>query len=159
MNFEALGNLGDFIGGFGVIATLLYLAVQIRSNTKEVRSASLDSTRNSYLESQRSLWRDPELVRVWFSGMAGEDLSESDGRRFTLMLISVAREWEIAYHKSRGGTLDSASWAGIGEEFARTFATPGAQQYWKRIRFGFTPEFVSFAERSAQDAVPIKTGV
>ena len=159
MNFEALGNLGDFIGGIGVIATLLYLAVQIRTNTQEVRSASLDSTRNSYLESQRSLWRDPELVRIWFSGLSGEELSDLDGRRFSLMLISVAREWETAFHKSRGGTLDSASWAGMAEEFARTFATPGVQHYWKRIRFGFSPDFVSFAERAARDTVPIETSI
>ena len=30
---EALGNLGDFVGGVAVIVTLLYLASQIRQNT------------------------------------------------------------------------------------------------------------------------------
>jgi len=40
MNWEALGAIGDLIGGVAVIATLIYLAVQIRQNTK-----SLDETR------------------------------------------------------------------------------------------------------------------
>ena len=31
---EALGNIGDFIGGIGVVITLAYLAVQIRHNTR-----------------------------------------------------------------------------------------------------------------------------
>jgi len=30
MTIETLGNLGDFVGGLAVIASLLYLAVQIR---------------------------------------------------------------------------------------------------------------------------------
>ncbi len=29
---EALGNIGDFVGGIGVVVTLLYLAVQIRAS-------------------------------------------------------------------------------------------------------------------------------
>jgi hypothetical protein len=27
---EDLGNLGDFLGGIGVVVTLLYLAIQVR---------------------------------------------------------------------------------------------------------------------------------
>ena len=40
MDLEALGNLGDFIGGLAVIVTFLYLAAQIRQNTESVRAAS-----------------------------------------------------------------------------------------------------------------------
>ena len=37
---ESLGNLGDFIGGIGVIITLIYLATQVRQNTAALRAAS-----------------------------------------------------------------------------------------------------------------------
>ena len=47
MTLEELGNLGDFLGGIGVIVTLVYLAVQIRSNTQTVRVASLEAVVNS----------------------------------------------------------------------------------------------------------------
>ena len=38
---ENLGNIGDFIGGVGVFATLIYLATQIRQNTRSLRLASI----------------------------------------------------------------------------------------------------------------------
>lgn len=38
---DALGNIGDFVGGIGVIVTLAYLAVQIRHNTRVARAATL----------------------------------------------------------------------------------------------------------------------
>ncbi len=38
---ENLGNIGDFIGGVGVFATLVYLATQIRQNTNSHRTASI----------------------------------------------------------------------------------------------------------------------
>ena len=37
---EALGNLGDFIGGIAVVVTLLYLALQVRHNTRAMQTAS-----------------------------------------------------------------------------------------------------------------------
>lgn len=40
MNLETLGSIGDLIGGIGVVASLIYLGVQIRQNTKALRSSS-----------------------------------------------------------------------------------------------------------------------
>ena len=40
MNWEAIGAVGEVLGALGVIATLSYLAVQIRQNTRTVRSAT-----------------------------------------------------------------------------------------------------------------------
>jgi len=38
MTLSQLGDLGDFLGGIGVIVTLVYLAVQIRHDTQAVRA-------------------------------------------------------------------------------------------------------------------------
>ena len=40
MNWEAIGAIGEILGAAGVIATLAYLAVQIRQNTKMARAAT-----------------------------------------------------------------------------------------------------------------------
>jgi hypothetical protein len=55
LTLSDLGNLGEFLGGIGVIVTLAYLAIQIRRNTQEVRSASLDAVAASHFEFQRSV--------------------------------------------------------------------------------------------------------
>ena len=38
---ELLGNYGEFVGAIAVVATLVYLSVQIRANTKSTRSQTL----------------------------------------------------------------------------------------------------------------------
>ncbi|MCX2976228.1 hypothetical protein [Candidatus Marimicrobium litorale] len=38
MTLENVSQLGEFIGGFGVIFTLIYLAIQVRSNTGSQRA-------------------------------------------------------------------------------------------------------------------------
>ena len=38
---ELLGNYGEFVGAIAVVATLAYLSIQIRANTKSTRSQTL----------------------------------------------------------------------------------------------------------------------
>ena len=152
MTLSDLGNVGDFVGGIGVIITLAYLAIQIRRNTQEVRSASLDTVTASHLEFHRTVWGDSALNKVWFDGMFGKvKLSEDDGRRFLFMVISCARHWERAYHRVRGGTLDSTSWSGIHTELSEGFSFPGTQNYWKRIQYMFPNDFVHFVDHAIRD--------
>jgi hypothetical protein len=151
LTLSDLGNLGDFLGGVGVIVTLVYLAAQIRRNTQEVRSASLDTVAASHFEFQRSVWSDPVANKIWFDGMFGVEFPEDEGRRFLFMVISAARLWERAYNKALGGTLDSSSWSGIHQELASVFSYPGTREYWKRVQYMFPPDFVDFAEKAARE--------
>ena len=43
MNWDALGAIGEIVGAVGVIATLAYLAVQVRQNTGAIRGATLNA--------------------------------------------------------------------------------------------------------------------
>ena len=150
MTLSDLGDLGDFLGGLGVIVTLAYLAVQIRRNTQEVRSASLDAVAASHMEFQRSVWGDPVISKLWFDGMSGVALPEDEGRQFLLMVITCARHWERAYHRARGGTLRSTSWSGIHDELTGVFSSPGVRPYWKSIQYMFSADFVDFAENAVR---------
>ena len=38
MTLADLGNLGEFVGALGVVAALVYLAFQIRQNTRQLRN-------------------------------------------------------------------------------------------------------------------------
>ena len=40
MTLEDLGNIGEFVGAVAVVVSLLYLAVQIRQNSRLLRSAA-----------------------------------------------------------------------------------------------------------------------
>ena len=44
MNWEAVGALAELLGAFGVIASLIYLASQIRQNTNAVRGSAHESS-------------------------------------------------------------------------------------------------------------------
>lgn len=156
MTLSDLGDLGDFLGGVGVIVTLVYLAIQIRRNTYAVRSASLDSAYAAHMEFQRTVWSDSELNKLWFDGLLGKkELSDTERERFLFMVISCARLWEGAYFKVTEGSLESKAWVGLNEELAGVFAFPGVQPYWTDIVRGMcAKEFVEFVESAVRERAP-----
>jgi hypothetical protein len=116
---EALGNIGDFIGGIGVVVTLLYLVMQIRQNTRQIDhnselvrgSAELDTAR-LMADWHGTVADSPELVRIWGAHMAGgaEALTAEDRARLVWLIAQYFTIVEGLYHQHLRGFLSLDSW-------------------------------------------------
>jgi hypothetical protein len=65
---DALGNLGDFIGGIAVIVTLIYLATQVRLHTAALRTASRQDISAGY-RAQNDHLIDPQVSEAYSVGL------------------------------------------------------------------------------------------
>ncbi len=149
VTLEDLGNIGDFLGGIGVIVTLAYLALQIRSNTQTVRAASLEAVVNSHSQFLDCLASDEQISRIWFAGLwGGAELPPEEGQRLLLLLFSALRRWESAFYNVRTGTIEHSSWEGLNTEYADVFASAGAVNLWPRLSLALSSEFLPFAEEA-----------
>ena len=87
---DMLGNLGDFIGGIAVVVTLIYLAHQVRQNTKSTQSPSYQAIVSSMSAFSRELAYEPERSEIFTKGlMHPETLDEPDQIRFSLLMTSL----------------------------------------------------------------------
>jgi hypothetical protein len=78
MNWDAIGAIGDFVGGIGVIVTLGYLAIQIRQNTRAQRYETHVRSRTLVAEFQK-LQANPASADLWLRGMRDpNELSEEE---------------------------------------------------------------------------------
>ena len=68
MTINELGSLGEIIGAVATISTLLYLALQIRSNTLPTRRQALDDTIERLARWSTRLVDSPDLLRTWIDG-------------------------------------------------------------------------------------------
>ena len=97
MNIETLGNIGDFIGGLAVIVSLIYLAQQIRQNTRMLRASALSSTTDTYVAFNHLLGSDPLAARVFQVGLEDLALSESEQRQFLNLMRAALISYEHVY--------------------------------------------------------------
>ena len=69
MNWDALGAIGEIVGAVAVIATLLYLAIQIREARLLTKSTSLQNAVSSFNELNVVMGSDPKTVDLITRGV------------------------------------------------------------------------------------------
>ena len=121
MTIMELGAIGEFLGAIGVIATLIYLAVQIRQNTRameEGRRLALAQTyqmRSDALQEMLVSAASSEigaiLVRLTGAGYpedvtALERLSDEERGRFRQWQIAQQTHWDNMHFQYQQGFLD-----------------------------------------------------
>lgn len=147
MTLEQLANLGEFISAIAVIASLIYLAVQIRQNTKSVRSATLLS--NTEIWSNLLLkMADTENIRAYMYGMSGnEDIRPKEFAQFLLQCRVLFVSFENQYYQFCNGALDEETYKGYERSICiEIFAYRGFRMYWSLYRENFSPVFVNHVD-------------
>ena len=106
MNWDAIGAVAELLGAIGVIASLVYLAGQIRDsreqmsqNTRAVRAGAYQQFQEQLQTTMVRVLSVPSLEGVVFRGMADpETLSEEEAGRFAWWLIGVFMVYENAHY-------------------------------------------------------------
>ncbi|MEM7502908.1 MAG: hypothetical protein AAF417_12725 [Pseudomonadota bacterium] len=121
MTIIELGAIGEFVGAIGVIVTLIYLAVQIRQNTRameEGRRLALAQTyqmRSDALQDMLVRAASSEvgaiLVRLTSAGYpenvgALDALSAEERGRFRQWQIAQQTHWDNMHYQYQQGFLD-----------------------------------------------------
>ena len=156
MNWEAIGAIGELLGAVGVIATLGYLAFQIRQNTQQLaqnelssRASALNASANALRENRRSVYESSEVTEFWINGMEHPDgLSESDSYRFRLLMQNaIDGIWDIHSQTMVTG-LSPETWNTQGVAVVeRLVASPGGRRIWAQFRKNYTNEFRDEVDR------------
>lgn len=140
MNIIELGAVGELVGGVAVIATLIYLTIQIRQNTRAMRSTTHQAVVDSVLRTVESISDNADLADlVARSATPDANFSASEqirfdalaNRRFTvyesifLQRSEIAQEmwegWDAGYREVVSNPAMVKFWAGAKPKYHRTF--------------------------------------
>jgi len=68
---QILGNLGEFVGAFAVVATLIYLAIQVRHSAKLLEINNEASKENARFARAAAIDRHSDVVSRWRGRLIG----------------------------------------------------------------------------------------
>ena len=151
MNWDAIGAIAETLGAVGVIASLVYLATQIRDGQRALRAGSYQQLFQSQEELISRGSNGPGLQQAVRLGMADFDqLSEEDAHQFNMWITPVLLGFENTYYQYRAGMLDEDRWKLRLSHLALGFIKqPGIISWWNyhpdRIEV-FGAEFVALVE-------------
>ena len=137
MNLEELANFGDFIAAVAVVASLIYLAVQIRHANALAKADAYRNILQDFQSHNRQLIENPELHRIIRSGVyAQEPLNETEQELLGLFLMQMFWAMNSAYHSS---WLDPGLFEFIKARIDVYMSNPVIREWWDRQR-GTQPE-------------------
>jgi len=146
MSWEAIGALGELVGAVAVVATLLYLAAQIRQNNASQRvAAKLEMTRQ-FAEFIDFLVLNPELESIHDRGVAGEMLTAAEKTTFGRMMAKATWYMAAMHFQYRIQNLGDGDWEEFRSLIAYYCSMPGFQTFWKTRERAHGPEFLEYID-------------
>ena len=110
MTLDYYANVAEIIGVIVVIATLIFLALQIRQNTKALRSTTIQEVMQTEIALMSLI---VENAGVWEKILTGAPLADGEETRKAIVLFNVYMvETESRFHQYRSGFLDAQPWEG-----------------------------------------------
>lgn len=158
MNWQALQALGDLTGAVGVIVSLLYVAAQIRQNTKTMQSAANQDLLTSFRGISEYSTLSPFGARLWYATLRGDWDSmtaeeQAAGRNF---MIAGFRVWDHAYMQHKAGLLGDDAWNGWAYQIRLTSALKGFRDVWPNLRPMLSPPFARWVDDLGDDATQVR---
>ena len=87
MNWDAIAAVAEAVGAAGVIATLGYLAIQIRRSNLLATTESIRYAQTASNPTILAIAQDPDLARVFREGLRDRDSLSADERvRFDMVM-------------------------------------------------------------------------
>lgn len=156
MNWEALGAMGEVVGAAGVIVSLLYLASQVKGNSRQLRHASAQAVLDKLNGLIGHLAFTAGAGDVWTRGLSGLDALEDDEElvRFSSMLLQAFWAYEEVLQYRAAGLVEDWAWLHATAPVQHFMRTPGFQEWWQHRRDWFGADF----QRHVDATMPQVTG-
>ena len=130
MTIQDLGSIGELVAAIATVATLIYLALQIKQNTSTVATSTYDSVMNGYNEINLTIASDPELARILDAGLSDPDsLSENEQTRFILLLRTASNHYLKLLRLKEKRAFPATEWELYAREMAQIYRTPGGLRF------------------------------
>lgn len=150
MNWEAIGAVGSILGAIAVLATLIYLSIQIAQTQRIAKLQASQNLNEMFNQSFALVATSPELSRLVHRLECGEAIPDGDFVQVRAYLQTQLTAWENAHiHATERLYLETAEFERGLREFLRM---PGVVRAWKFHRSCATENFVRLVDKLISEA-------
>jgi hypothetical protein len=140
MDLASLAAWGEFIGGVGgviaalaVVASLVFVGVQIRSSLRQANADSYSTVTALWTNFTNAVAASDEAWEIFYTGIRDyESLSNKDRARFNFLIgMYFGIQDTILVHQELGVWKNSETYQRALDESYRLFMMPGVQAWWR----------------------------
>jgi hypothetical protein len=157
MTIQDWGAVGEIVGAIAVVASLIYLAIQIRQNTHQI-AHSIESMKLSAFERnieagnriRELIILHPGVADLALRGMSNfSSLPKPDKMRFDMLIRNMFSEMQGSLIRTLTLDSDPGGTAGISKTIDLLVKNPGVRDWLKHADPDWRNEFAELVSRRA----------
>lgn len=154
MNWDAISAIGDMIAAIAVVVSLIYLAIQVRQNTRQIsrsiKTAQLAAFERNVESGNRArefFLLNPELFDLYRKGWKSfQGLDAGEKTRFSLMLRNVFNQAQGGYIRHLSTEHDPSGLKGLEQVIDEIIRGRGVREFLDIVHPDWRPEFRAFVD-------------
>ncbi len=157
MSLEQASYLSQIIGALAVLASLVFIGLQIRQNTESQKVVAVSTLAGAIAAINVPAMQSPALGEALAKATRDWNSASREQRVLAhFFLFSYFKLGENAWYQHQKGVLEGTQWTGW-ETMLRAFYHAGGVQrgWWPRRRRAYSPEFQAYLASSQQ---PVDVG-
>ncbi len=131
-------GLRDVLSALAVVASLVFVGLEIRQNTAAQRSQTRQAISDTSVDFLLRIAENPEFERAWSGSWYyvedGPPLTAADSSRASLAMIGLIRHMENVYLQYQEGVFDQSVLNSYGFR-GGIFTGPQFREYWQQSEF------------------------
>ena len=156
MSLEQLAYLSQIAAGAAVVASLLFVGVQVRQFTDAMAAQTRQHVASSWFIIAQLV---SDNADAFGAGLTSEnagfaDLSPEDRLKFVSVIFALYKHYENIFLEYRAGRIDEATWAPWSTHMLIYFHQPGVQSWWAIRKHSFALAFQAYLEGSQKPDAP-----
>jgi hypothetical protein len=145
MSFEQISYLAQIVASVAVVASLIFVALQIKQNTRALQRNEHNSTMEQWTVIRQAIAQNREIAELMTAGLHGERaMDAADQLRLEQMLQENAWAAFHIWDRTQRGIFPKGTFeATAGALLDTLLRTPGGESWWRKAKhIGFHPGFV-----------------
>jgi hypothetical protein len=156
MTLEGIYYVSQIVAVIAIFASLVFVGVQLRQNTKALKASSHHAITDSFNAINNLVLSDPKVARIWRLAVMGttEELNEEERISVNFMLLANFRIFETLYYQYKNGTLDKKLFDAELKTLKWAVRQPGFMDWWPNNPISLSDEFRAFIDDLIREAAP-----
>ncbi|MFK8043596.1 hypothetical protein [Congregibacter sp.] len=153
MNLERAALVAEILGGFAVVVSVIYLALQISDNNRLLRSQSHYNALEVLQGPFEVMLENADLAELLQQCSEDpESVSELAWSRCTNYIFMQANGWEYTYYQNADNAVPKSLWVGVDGYFSNEARTKASWvRFWFETEQGFGEPFRTYLQNHILD--------
>jgi hypothetical protein len=142
-----LASIAQVVGALAVVISLVYVALQVKSNSAAVRSASGTAANAAVQNWYMDLGSNQQISALYVRAMTSpEPLPRDEEFQFIVMTHALMLAFQNSYFLERERTIDVELREAMTVTILGVKDLPGFRRYWRQRRSYFLKGFADYAD-------------